>query len=76
MRMYRVALASAPADAPEKLTEVAVDEHEGEAAYRNKDNTYTLEVKAHDPQARYFLVAHIKGVRSSDKDENRRGCEG
>ncbi|MGD9519482.1 MAG: glycoside hydrolase family 20 zincin-like fold domain-containing protein [Armatimonadota bacterium] len=76
LRMYRVALASAPADAPEKLTEVAVDEHEGEAAYRNKDNTYTLEVKAHDPQARYFLVAHIKGVRSSDKDENRRGCEG
>jgi hypothetical protein len=33
-------------------------------------------VEAYDPEARYFLVVDIKGVRSSDKREDRRGCEG
>ncbi|PIX44695.1 MAG: hypothetical protein COZ56_03945 [Armatimonadetes bacterium CG_4_8_14_3_um_filter_58_9] len=74
--MRRVALATAPKDKPESLTDVAKDEHQGVAACQNKDNVYRLVVATYDPALRYFVLADIRGVRSSDKPENRRGCCG
>lgn len=76
LNMFRAALASAPQDAPEELTEVVVDEHHGTAAHQNRDNIYTLQLDEHDPDLRYFLVADIRGTRSSDKPIDRRGCVG
>lgn len=76
LTIRRVALAAAPADAPDRLTELVADVHDGTAAYENRDNVYQLRVDAVDPAQRYYLVADIVGVRSSDKAENRRGCQG
>jgi hypothetical protein len=76
LQMGRVALASAPANDPENLTELVVDEHPGEAAYQNKENTYTLALEDYSLDARYFIVAAIKGVTSEGKPENRRDCNG
>jgi hypothetical protein len=72
----RAALASAPPDSPDQLTEVVVDEHDGRAAYENQDHVYTLRLTERDPARRYFLVVDVAGVKSSDKPENRRGCQG
>ncbi len=73
---YRVALASATAENPEDLTELAADEHPGTAAVRNNGNVYTLGLDEYDPKLRYFIVCDIRGTRSSDKPMNRRGCNG
>ena len=75
-RLFRVALASAPADRPDELTELSVDEHEGSAAYIGKANQYTVVLDNHDLKLRYFILADIKGRRSSDKAANRKGCNG
>jgi hypothetical protein len=72
----RVALASAPAADPTKLTELAADQHSGFAGAESKGNTYSLKLDKYDPALRYFLVAGVSGVKSSDKPENRRGCKG
>jgi len=74
--IYRVALATAPADQPEQLTEIAVDEHEGVAAYHNRDHVYLLPVDEHGPGVKYYLIADLKGVTSEGKPENRRDCNG
>ncbi|NPV46119.1 MAG: hypothetical protein HPY69_04110 [Armatimonadetes bacterium] len=76
LTIKRVALAAAPADAPDQRTELVADVHDGTAAYESRDNVYTLRLDAVDPAQRYYLVADIVGVRSSDKPENRRGCQG
>jgi hypothetical protein len=76
LSMFRVALTSAPADHPNSFTEVIVDQHNGVAAYQDKDNTYTLTVAQHDPALRHFIVADVQGVTSEGKPENRRGCQG
>jgi hypothetical protein len=76
LHMDRVGLASAPANDPESLTELVVDEHPGEAAYQNKENTYTLGLEDYSPDVKYFVVAGIKGVTSEGKPENRRDCNG
>ncbi len=77
LRMFKVSLASAPADQPGARTELSVDAHEGTAAYRNVANTYTVTLPtAVEAGRRYYLVAEIRGTRSSDKPDNRRGCEG
>ena len=72
----RAALASAPADAPDQLTELVADAHQGRVGYESQDNVYALKLEQLDPARRYYLVADIVGVRSSDKAENRRGCKG
>lgn len=76
LTMSRVALCTAPADDRTKLTEVVVDQHPGVAAYQNRANVYTLNLERYDPALRYFVVADIGGVKSSDKPLNRRGCQG
>jgi len=76
LSISRVALASAPKHDPTKLREISADEHAGTAAYSNRANIYTLVLHDYDEDLRYFLVADIKGTRSSDKPENRRGCNG
>jgi hypothetical protein len=76
LSMGRVAIASAPPEAPETLTEVVTDEHPGIAAYEDKANTYSLALDQQPPGLRYFVVADIKGVTSEGKPENRRGCTG
>lgn len=72
LHMARVALCSGE---PDNLTELSVDEHSGTAAYENRDNTYTVTLQERTA-ARYFIVADIQGVRSGDKAEDRRGCNG
>jgi len=72
LQIARVALCSG---SPEDLTELSADEHPGTAAYENRDNTYTVALKER-AATRYFIVAEIQGVRSSDKAEDRRGCNG
>jgi len=76
LSIFRVALASAPADKPDQLTELSVDEHKGSAAARNKDNVYLVTLKKYDPDVRYFVVADIRGTCSVGKPANRRGCNG
>ena len=76
LTIARAALSSTPKDAPENLTEVIFDQHSGLAACQNRANVYTLPVPAVEEGRRYFLVADIQGVRSSDKPEDRRGCAG
>ncbi len=75
LHMYRVALASATGD-DEDLTEIAVDEHDGAAAYQNQDNTYSLNLTDYSADLKYFIIADIQGVTSEGKPENRRGCAG
>lgn len=71
----RVSLVDAPSAAPDQATPVAVDDHPGTAAYKNKANVYTLTVKNIDPRGRYFLVARIRGCpRQTTPD--RQGCNG
>jgi hypothetical protein len=76
LTIFRVALASAPANKPKQLTELSADEHNGVAAARNKANVYTVTLKKHDPAARYFIVADIRGVTSRGKPSDRQGCNG
>ena len=74
--LFRVALTSAPQDQPSNLTDLSVDEHKGNTGYRSMDNTYVVTLSKRAPKLRYFVVADIKGVRSSGKPENRQGCNG
>ncbi|MBM3476825.1 MAG: hypothetical protein FJX75_26430 [Armatimonadetes bacterium] len=74
--IYRVALATGPADQPDQLTELAVDEHDGTAAYVNKNNVYSLPLNERAPGVKYTLVVDLKGVTSEGKPENRRDCNG
>ena len=77
LRMFKVALATAQEGRPDERAELSADEHEGTAAYRNVANEYTVELPAAmEPGKHYYLVAEIRGTRSSDKPENRRGCTG
>jgi len=74
--MYRAALATAPANEPEQLTEIVADEHEGMAAYENRANVYSLPVTELLPNVTYYLVVDLNGVASEDKPANRRDCNG
>ncbi|MEA3400750.1 MAG: glycoside hydrolase family 20 zincin-like fold domain-containing protein [Armatimonadota bacterium] len=55
----RVALASAPADAPDELTEISADEHEGFAGHMDRDHIYRVSLDELDPDLGYFVVAEI-----------------
>ncbi len=57
----RVALVSYAKDAPDDLREEAVDEHTCHAGAWVKDAVYRLELKAHDPQRGYAVMARIGG---------------
>jgi len=60
--IHRAALASAPAEQPEQLTELSVDKHKGLTAHHSRRaNVYTLNLEKLDPGVRYFVVADIKG---------------
>jgi len=72
----RVALVSAPADKPDARTELAADKHDGGAAVRNRANVYTLKLDRHDPAAKYFIVAEIRGTSRHGRPPERQGCEG
>ena len=76
LNTIRVALASAPKDQPENLTEVVVDPHRSFSGAEPKDDLFTLELPAYDPNAKYFILADVQGVKSSDKPVDRRGCSG
>jgi len=70
--IYRVALASAPVDDPDRLTELSVDEHHGyteRGKEKTKKKTYVLTLNKYDRKNRYFLLADIKGppARSRSK---------
>jgi len=75
--IHRVALASAPADQPDELTEVSADEHEGRTAHHSrKANVYKLRVDRIDPGARYFLVANIEGHAAEALSGVLKHCKG
>ena len=71
LRVHRVALVDQDDD-----TEIAFDEHEGVAKSEAESTEYVLKLDDYDPNARYVLKARVTGVRSSDKPENMRGCNG
>jgi len=73
LRMYRVALAT---ERGGKLEQAAEDRHEGVAANKNLANTYTLTLEAHDPKARYIVLADIQGASSKTRPPSRQGCDG
>jgi hypothetical protein len=81
---YSVALATAPAAAgpvaqgatPAALSEVAVDKHTSVIGYTPREPVYVLKLPTYDAKLRYFIVADISGVKSSDKVPERRGCQG
>ena len=78
---YSVALATAagpgaPGATPAALTVVAADKHTSSIGYTPRDPVYVLKLPTYDPQAKYFIVADIQGVKSSDKPPERRGCQG
>ena len=76
LRSHSVELLSAPADAPDDLTRVAIDEHDGSAAHQPRDNVYTLEVPEVDEGRRYFLRVDVTGTADSNATSGRTGCSG
>ena len=75
--MTRAALATAPAEQPEQLTELSVDAHQGRTAYRsNKAHVYTLTLDRLDPGRRYFLVADIEGHPAELQGGRMKHCKG
>lgn len=72
----RVALASAPKDHPDQLTEIVFDKHQGVIGYSPKDPIYSLPIQTHDESLSYFVLADIRGTKSSDRIPERRGCNG
>ena len=74
---FRAALTSAPADRPDQLTELSVDEHKGQTAYRtNNAHIYTLTLDRFDPGLRYFLVADIEGHSAQAHSGVMKYCKG
>ena len=76
LSITRVVLASAPADAPQELTEISVDEHQGSAAVRNRENVYTVTMENRDPARRYFIQADVRGTSRHGRPPERQGCNG
>ncbi len=76
LNTYSVELLSAPGDAPDELTRVAIDEHVGVAGYRPKDNEYALEVPEIAPDRRYFLRVDIRGTADANATSGHTGCSG
>jgi len=66
---------SAPPGAPDNTTVLAVDEHEGTAAHRNKDNVYELRLESHDPALKYYIAADIRGT-PREHEADKQGCNG
>ena len=75
LNISKASLCSATKEAPDELTPVAADDHQGTAAHKNVDNTYTFEIAAPDPKLRYFLVAEVRGC-PKDSPPDKQGCEG
>ncbi len=73
---YSAEILSTPEGAPDDMTQIAIDEHEGSAAYRPKDNVYTLEVPQIDPERRYFLRVDIRGTANENATSGHTGCSG
>ncbi len=75
LHIFKAALMSAPKDAQGEMTLVAADEHEGTAAYRNKDHEYEFDVPDVDADRAYSLVADIRGM-PKESPADKQGCNG
>jgi len=64
--IHRVALASAPKDRPDELRELSEDQHSGFAGHENQAHIYVVNLPDHDPTLRYFIVAEIEAVPSTN----------
>ena len=59
------------------MTELSVDEHKGQTAYRtNNAHIYTLTLDRFDPGLRYFLVADIEGHSAQAHSGVMKYCKG
>ncbi|MHB8995603.1 MAG: glycoside hydrolase family 20 zincin-like fold domain-containing protein [Armatimonadota bacterium] len=74
--VQRVALACAPKDKPEQLTEVVSDKHLGVIGYSPTAPMYTLSLESHDEILRYFAVIDITGHKDSARPAAQKGCNG
>jgi hypothetical protein len=74
--MYSVELLSAPEDAPEDRTRVAIDEHRGSMSHSPKDPVYTLEVPEVHADRRYFVRVDIRGTADVNATSGHTGCSG
>jgi len=76
LTVYRVALASAPVDKREELTELSVDEHGGSTGHQQRNSDYALTIEKRRPDRRYFVVADVQGVGPDDRPDKPKGCNG
>ena len=74
--IYRVALAYAPADQPEELVELSVDEHEANVGHVARSSRYTVTLDEHRAEGRYYILADMKGVGPDDYPDKPKGCSG
>ncbi|MEI6500241.1 MAG: hypothetical protein WCP21_04350, partial [Armatimonadota bacterium] len=74
--VQRVALASAPKEHPEQLTEIVFDKHYGVIGYTPTAPEYALPLAAYDPERLYFILIEMSAPKDSTQPENRRGCNG
>jgi hypothetical protein len=74
--VQRVALACAPKDKTEQLTEVVLDKHNGVIGYTPTAPEYTLQLPAHDENVLYFLVIDMTGHKDSTRPAGQKGCNG
>jgi hypothetical protein len=71
----RVALAAQPVKGGTPV-EMAVDEHTGSTGARSTGNVYSLMLREHSPQARYLIVAGVRGTRPREQKPGHTGCSG
>ena len=77
LRIFRVTLASASADAPGETKEVSTDEHIGETGHHHrKANVYRPTLDDHDSDARYLLIADVEGHAAEVLSGVLKHCEG
>ena len=77
LTIYRVALASTSAKEPRAITELSADEHVGETGHHHrKVNDYYLSLDDYDPNARYLLIARVKGHASEVLGGALKHCKG
>ena len=62
----RVAIACAPKDRPDELTELSVDEHPGFAGNQSEANTYAVSLAKVEPGLCYFVVADTAAPPSTN----------
>ena len=76
LSMVRVALVQEKPGKDAKRAEVSVDEHPGSTGHRSTGNVYTLKLDRYEADARFLVVADIRGTQAQSQQPGRTGCNG